>query len=413
MGIQSLHVKDLVINGGSCIGNGHPEANSTVNVYADPGYGYASVTANEYSQKVTVSNLVARGNVRKGLDSHAGEDVNFINNTVEDNGVCGIYTSTSSATQLTKNINISGNKLKNNSFANSALGAIYVGGDATIGNMDISTNIENNFIDGWGVSAIRGRYVENLNILSNVIKDSLSTPAVSLAGIIVQGQSSLNMSTNVVVSNNKIYDKTAIIKHGIRTDFVDMSSVTNNNVEYNSINNIGYYATNCGYVDFMFNKAKLATDGGSCFVLAQTKGFCDYNTAIGGIPGYLYPNISQKTRVQPIKAISFDITFNGSTPAISKIIGSDNIGTVSTTPNDMTVSLTGLGDSAYNIIPMLTVRSSNGVKTSNLFLNNNKIVGVSKTAVTLEFKESESLNSPRINPTTIQSGIINVLLILT
>lgn len=412
-GAHSLHCEYFTILRGTYSDNGHPDSNPATHNYCDPGYGYTSRGSDYYTKGGLIQDVRAQNNKRKGIDSHAGENISIMNNYVQNNPVCGIFLSWSSPTQKSKGFNITANYLDNNGYARGALGSIYVGGDTAAEERDCASVIMGNIIDNYATAGIRIRYADNVDASKNILRNSRAGLTAALSAIAVQGNSAEDLIKNITVIGNKISDKVGAIVRGIQTTFCNFTTVRDNNIEYFTAINIGLYAQSCQHVDFFGNKVKI-NDIGTPIAIAQTLGYCEYNTSIGGnSASFLNQNSDGKERLKPLKSIVFRVSFNGTpTPSITKYAGGDHVLDVTPDPAQLKVNLSGIDGGTINLIPLLEVVSSTGIKTNSNHIDNIKVVGISKTIINIEFKESTNTSSPRINPATILTGELNVIILI-
>lgn len=362
-GFHAMHVSGMNIVGGEAARNGHPGADMASDSFHDPGYGVTIRGSAYYAKEVDVSGLRAHHNVRKGIDAHAGYEMNIHHNKVHDNGICGIYSAWSSDSQPASSCIISENFLDNNSNGNSGLlGSIYVGGQSASGTVG-DTLILNNHIRRSGFNSIHSRYLSHVGIRGNKIRGS--GPKASNAHIAVDAEGSAT-ETDIDVSGNNIWDDDGYMSRGIQLSRITDGLLFGNKVSmYANGVNMGIYCDSCEGVDVISNTSRLGSLG-MPLNINQSNGQNYGNIAKGGDgASLLYTNGSALGKAQVPDVFSFTINFNGGTPTITSSTAPDITGVASSFDQGVQVSFSGI-PSVARVRAHYTVRSANGLVIDNV-----------------------------------------------
>ncbi len=229
-GFHSLQVDGYRLYQSSAKYSGHPNAKID-NQFCDPGYGYAARGSRNYTTNAIISSSDFIENKRKGLDIHAGVGITFTDNDVEGNLIGGIYAVMTSKSQVVSDVTITKNRLRNNALAKGALGAIYVGANASLKGdyNNLGAKIFNNTIDGYSKSAINIRFGSNVQVKQNYISNGKKGYGNILYGISLEGNgkslvNQIDVEENTIINlNNKDLNPFRLVK-------VENSTITNNNI---------------------------------------------------------------------------------------------------------------------------------------------------------------------------------------
>ncbi|MNU95305.1 hypothetical protein D3C71_853160 [compost metagenome] len=232
-GFHSLQVDGYSLSQSLAKYSGHPDAGSD-DLFCDPGYGYAARGAENYTKNAIVSSSDFIANKRKGLDIHAGKGITFIDNDVQGNLIGGIYAVMTSKKQVVSGVIITKNRLKNNALAKGALGAIYVGTNASLKSSynNLSMEILNNIIDGYSQSAINIRFGSNIKVKQNSISNGKKSYGNKLFGISLEGNGA-NLINQIDVEDNDIVNVNSADLNPMRLVKVENSTILNNSINSN------------------------------------------------------------------------------------------------------------------------------------------------------------------------------------
>ena len=194
-GLGLVTSSDVLIEGGSFSQNG--------TVLVEDGYGIAlASSAFGPSRGVTISGVVADGNLRKGLDVHSGHDVLIEGNTVRGFGMAGIYAVNEDAGKDVADIVIA---------------------DNLVDGLDAAQPILGIDIGAYSAAALPSGHFE---VRRNRIRNT-SSPA-STAILVRNPQAGGAPTTSVRIHDNHIADGAGPDAYAIRTDndAVPIGSVT-------------------------------------------------------------------------------------------------------------------------------------------------------------------------------------------
>ncbi|MGK9126739.1 hypothetical protein M1D52_22175 [Olivibacter sp. SA151] len=281
-GFHSMAVDNFKIVGGQSSGSGHPDA-SINDQNCDPGYGYTSRGSDTYTVKATIEGVLFSDNKRKGIDAHAGENLSFINNTVKNSPVCGIYAAWTSESQKVIGIRILSNIIDNTGYGPASLGAIYVGADnnSNIDQRTVNSLIKGNIIKNYSCSAIRVRYGNYAQIIGNKIYSAKKGVLPNLSSILVVGKNEKDLAKNIDIIDNSIQESGPLIERGIQLSNVEEGNVTNNTITFDKDINIGVFTKNTNKISIINNNINLKGKGRALAVQGTTNLKQELNKANG------------------------------------------------------------------------------------------------------------------------------------
>lgn len=264
---------------------GHYDAQIT-DTYNDPGYGITCrATVYSRAKNVVVSKSCFVNCVRRGIDSHTGENLNISDNNIKECWAGGIEVTWTATDQPSSHVIISRNQLFNSGLKS---GAIYYSGniDANYSKANINANVEihaNLCINcGGGNNAIIHARTFDKLIISNNIIQGVDSRAAATYGILA-GKDASNISYMLTCANNIIdaFGSTLLLR-GIQIQYVAEGNVYGNLVKIEHSNaNVGLYSIGNDKVNFFGNHVILGSIG-TPLGLAQTNGIVYGNTSVGG-----------------------------------------------------------------------------------------------------------------------------------
>ena len=267
-GILVCQVDGFEISSCKVENNGHPSA--TINDYeVDPGYGITCTGTWYHAKNGFIKNNIATNNKRKGIDAHAGEDIEISNNIIDNSFLQGIAVVTNNA----KNERILNFKITSNTILNCAnnttIGginrAIIVQGESTSkiidnkiinsanidGSYAIETNggtkiVDGNTIENSGAKASIRSYSGVTIVTNNIIRNSYETLIMIGDSVLTKVENNnirsscsknptfiyMNGSESGTISSNSS-NKKSIIAFGTNTSNVEIFNNNNISVEDN------------------------------------------------------------------------------------------------------------------------------------------------------------------------------------
>lgn len=174
-GIHTMAVDGVLVSGCTLSNNGHPDAAPITDTVTQAGYGYtARGVATYYTKNAVIEGNLVEDNVRKGLDSHAHKNIQFIGNTIRNCGTSGISAPWTSATQPCIGTIIKGNLIENCSYGTNNL-AVILGGAAIDAGYQAESGycdlvIDGNVIKDCGGTGIEIKNGRNIQITNNILR---------------------------------------------------------------------------------------------------------------------------------------------------------------------------------------------------------------------------------------------------
>lgn len=411
-GCYSTNFNSMAVDGflmDSCVTEncGHPDALIT-DANHDPGYGYTARGSNfSYTKNATISNNIVRNCKRKGLDSHAHENIAFVGNTVSNCWVGGIYWAWSSNTQKAIGTVCSGNTLDECAIGTSTLGGIYsqgrIDGDYSYDNILLNASITGNVVRNSGDYPIYVRVGRDVTIDGNVVTgvSSNSASASAFYGIFV-GRS-VDTSYQVTVTNN-IVDAAGSTRmnRGIQVNNLEEGVVANNVIKLDHASaNIGLYHIGATKTDYYGNRVNVSA--GTAIAISPTSGATHSNYWTGGALASSSFSTSTVEYKVPTR-IALRVEFNGtSSPSVVYYSGSNYVDSVSTIAFGLRIALKNLVNAQVN--PSFVQNSSDGLLVGATAVEWAYVRSNTVSAVEIGTKLSQT-SAGHVDGAAITSGVL-------
>ena len=265
-GIFVCQVDGFEISSCKVENNGHPSA--TINDYeVDPGYGITCTGTWYHAKNGFIKNNIATNNKRKGIDAHAGENIEISNNIIDNSFIQGIAVVTNnSEKERILDFKITSNTIlncANNTTIRGINKAIIVQGENTskiIDNKIInSANIDGSYAieTNGGTKIVDGNTIENSGAKASI--RSYSGVTIVTNNIIKNGYGTLIMIGDSVltkVENNHIHSS-----YSKKPTFIYMNGSESGIISSNSSNkeSVIAFGTNTSNVE-IFNNNNISVE---------------------------------------------------------------------------------------------------------------------------------------------------------
>src|SRR5690606_38256012 len=268
---------------------GHPDAKPLTDVQPNPGYGVTLAGGlHAMCKQANISNNIFRGNIRKGIDVHAGENIVIQGKQVYDSYYQGIFATWSSPEQYVNNVIISDNILERCGHRGSAL---FVRGSIdpnySEDNVKMNTIVKGNIIKesggGSNNALVQMTTFGNLNVSDNLIEGVPNEyTGDAMTGIMIGRTSTPTLDSFALqLNNNTVIDKTGKVFVGIQLSDVVEGVVSGNIVKLESDRQgFGIYSISCDDVIYVNNVARIKV--GTPLNINQTTGHSSGNVGVGG-----------------------------------------------------------------------------------------------------------------------------------